>query len=47
MKKKNPFNEKLERVRQRFLAGIGVPEPTEVKADPFQLRALESILSGC
>ncbi len=46
MKKKNPFIEKLERVRERFLDGIGVPEPTEFEADPFQLRAIDSILSG-
>ena len=46
MKKKTPFSKKLDEVRQRFLEGIGVPKPTEFKADPFQLRAIDSILSG-
>ena len=46
MKKDNPFIKKLNQVRERFLDGIGVPEPTEFKADPFQLRAVDSILSG-
>ena len=43
---KNPFQEKLSRVRKEFLEGIGVPKPTEFKPDAFQLRAVESVLSG-
>lgn len=43
---KNFHKEKLDKVRAKFLDGIGVPEPAEFHADPFQLRAVESILSG-
>ena len=36
----------LDKDRAKFLNGIGVPEPAEFYADPFQLRAVESVLSG-
>lgn len=46
MNKTNTFQKKLNEVRKKFLEGIGVPEPTEFKADPFQLRAVDSVMSG-
>jgi len=46
MNKTNTFQKKLNQVRKKFLEGIGVPEPTEFKADPFQLKAVDSVMSG-
>lgn len=36
----------LDKIRSKFLEGIGVPEAAVFSADPFQLRAVESVLSG-
>lgn len=43
---KNFKKEKVDQARSKFLDGIGVPEIAEFSADPFQLRAVESVLSG-
>ncbi|MFN8389304.1 MAG: DEAD/DEAH box helicase [Bdellovibrionota bacterium] len=36
----------LSVARQRFLAGLGVPEPKPFSPDQFQLDAIESLVSG-
>lgn len=34
------------RARADLLEGIGIPEPTEFKPDPFQLEAIEHVMEG-
>ena len=33
----------IKKAREDFLSGIGVPEPSEFKADPFQLLAISNV----
>lgn len=39
-------NRKLDKLRQTFLSGVGVPKPKPFKPDKFQLDAIEELCRG-
>ena len=39
-------NQRIKQLREDFLSGIGVPEPSEFKVDKFQSDAISSVVAG-